>query len=100
MYDNQQPTINDLGAVVVDTMNLNGGEYELTITGTHDGRERSVVVPFTVDNTPDFEIQTMDPWIVLPGGVPGSFQRHIFIEPVNGFGADVSLSARASFLKG
>ncbi|MFZ8907240.1 MAG: hypothetical protein ACO2Y2_07890, partial [Poseidonia sp.] len=93
MYDNQQLTINDLGAVVVDTMNLSSGEYELTITGTHDGRERSVVVPFTVDNTPDFEIQTMDPWIVLPGGVPWVVPTPIFIEPVNGFGADVSLSA-------
>ena len=93
MYDNQQLTINDLGAVVVDTMNLSSGEYELTITGTHDGRDRSVVVPFTVDNTPDFEIQTMDPWIVLPGGVPWVVPTPIFIEPVNGFGADVSLSA-------
>ena len=93
MYDNQQLTIDDLGAVVVDTMNLSSGEYELTITGTHDGRERSVVVPFTVDNTPDFEIQTMDPWIVLPGGVPWVVPTPIFIEPVNGFGADVSLSA-------
>ena len=68
-YDNQQLTIDELGAVVVDTTNLTSGEYELTITGTHDGRDRSVCVPFTVDNTPDFEIQTMDPWIVLPGGV-------------------------------
>ena len=92
-YDNQQLTINDLGAVVVDTMNLTSGEYILTITGTQDGRERSVTVPFTVDNTPDFEIQTMDPWIVLPGGVPWVVPTPIFIEPVNGFGADVSLSA-------
>ena len=93
MYDNQQLTIDDLGAVVVDTMNLSSGDYELTITGTHDGRDRSVSVPFTVDNTPDFEIQTMDPWIVLPGGVPWVVPTPIFIEPVNGFGADVSLSA-------
>ena len=92
MYDNQQLTIDDLGAVVVDTMNLSSGDYELTITGTHDGRDRSVTVPFTVDNTPDFEIQTMDPWIVLPGGVPWVVPTPIFIEPVNGFGADVSLS--------
>ena len=91
-YDNQQLTIDDLGAVVVDTTNLTSGEYELTITGTHDGRDRSVTVPFTVDNTPDFEIQTMDPWIVLPGGVPWVVPTPIFIEPVNGFGADVSLS--------
>ena len=92
MYDNQQLTIDDLGAVVVDTMNLTSGEYELTITGTYDGRDRSVTVPFTVDNTPDFEIQTMDPWIVLPGGVPWVVPTPIFIEPLNGFGADVSLS--------
>ena len=91
-YDNQQLTIDDLGAVVVDTTNLTSGEYELIITGTHDGRDRSVTVPFTVDNTPDFEIQTMDPWIVLPGGVPWVVPTPIFIEPVNGFGADVSLS--------
>ena len=93
MYDNQQLTIDDLGAVVVDTTNLSSGDYELTITGTHEGRDRSVSVPFTVDNTPDFEIQTMDPWIVLPGGVPWVVPTPIFIEPVNGFGADVSLSA-------
>ena len=93
MYDNQQLTINETGAVVVDTMNLTSGDYELTITGTQDGRDRSVVVTFTVDNTPDFEIQTMDPWIVLPGGVPWVVPTPIFIEPVNGFGADVSLSA-------
>jgi len=93
IYDNQQLTLDDLGAVVVDTMNLSSGDYELTITGTNDGRERSVTVPFTVDNTPDFEIQTMDPWIVLPGGVPWVVPTPIFIEPVNGFGADVSLSA-------
>ncbi|DAC15033.1 MAG TPA: hypothetical protein D7I06_07715 [Candidatus Poseidoniales archaeon] len=93
MYDNQQLTINDLGAVIIDTMNLSSGDYVLTITGEQDGRERSVTVPFTVDNTPDFEIQTMDPWIVLPGGVPWVVPTPIFIEPVNGFGADVSLSA-------
>ena len=93
MYDNQQLTINETGAVVVDTMNLTSGDYELTITGNQDGRDRSVVVTFTVDNTPDFEIQTMDPWIVLPGGVPWVVPTPIFIEPVNGFGADVSLSA-------
>ncbi len=93
MYDNQQLTINDLGAVIVDTMNLSSGDYVLTITGEQDGRERSVTVPFTVDNTPDFELQTMDPWIVLPGGVPWVVPTPIFIEPVNGFGADVSLSA-------
>ena len=92
MYDNQQLTIDDLGAVIVDTTNLSSGDYELTITGSHDGRDRSVTVPFTVDNTPDFEIQTMDPWIVLPGGVPWVVPTPIFIEPVNGFGADVSLS--------
>ena len=93
MYDNQQLAIDDLGAVVVDTMNLSSGEYELTITGTSGGNDRSVTVPFTVDNDPDFEIVTMDPWIVLPGGVPWVVPTPIFVEPVNGFGADVTLSA-------
>ena len=93
MYDNQQLTIDDLGAVVVDTMNLSSGEYELIITGTSGGNDRSVTVPFTVDNDPDFEIVTMDPWIVLPGGVPWVVPTPIFVEPVNGFGADVTLSA-------
>ena len=92
MYDNQQLTIDDLGAVVVDTMNLSSGEYELTITGTSGGNDRSVTVPFT-NNDPDFEIVTMDPWIVLPGGVPWVVPTPIFVEPVNGFGADVTLSA-------
>ena len=93
MYSNQQLTIDDLGAVVVDTMNLSSGEYELTITGSNGGRDRSITVPFTVDNDPDFEVLTMDPWIVLPGGVPWVVPTPIFIEPVNGFGADVTLSA-------
>ncbi len=93
MYNYQQLTIDDLGAVVVDTMNLSSGEYELTITGTSGGNDRSVVVPFTVDNDPDFEIVTMDPWISLPGGVPWVVPTPIFVEPVNGFGADVTLSA-------
>ena len=64
----------------------------MTIIGTSGGNERSVVVPFTVDNDPDFEIVTMDPWIVLPGGVPWVVPTPIFVEPVNGFGADVTLS--------
>ena len=93
MYNNQQLTIDDLGAVVVDTMNLSSGEYELTITGSSGGIDRSITVPFTVDNDPDFEVLTMDPWIVLPGGVPWVVPTPIFIEPVNGFGADVTLSA-------
>ena len=88
-----QLTIDDVGAVVVDTMNLSSGEYILTITGSSDGgAERSVTVPFTVDNDPDFEIVTMDPWIVLPQGVPWVIPTPIFLEPVNGFGADVSVS--------
>ena len=45
MYDNQQLTINDLGAVIIDTMNLSSGDYVLTITGEQDGRERSVQYP-------------------------------------------------------
>ena len=84
-------SIDELGAVVVDTMNLSNGEYELTITGTHNKMDRSVVVPFTVDNNPDFEILTLDPWIVLPGGVEWIVPTPIFIEPVNGFGADVTV---------
>jgi hypothetical protein len=88
-----QLTIDDVGAVVVDTMDLSSGEYILTITGSSDGgAERSVTVPFTVDNDPDFEIVTMDPWIVLPQGVPWVIPTPIFLEPVNGFGADVSVS--------
>ena len=87
----QMLSIDELGAVVVDTMNLSSGEYELTITGTHNNMDRSVVVPFTVDNDPDFEILTLDPWIVLPGGVEWIVPTPIFIEPVNGFGADVTV---------
>ena len=93
LYDQTNLAVNELGAVIVDTMNLSSGDYELTVTGTHDGRDRSFTVTFTVDNTPDFEIHTMDPWIVLPGGVPWVVPTPIFIEPVNGFGADVTLSA-------
>ncbi|DAC57376.1 MAG TPA: hypothetical protein D7I03_07535, partial [Candidatus Poseidoniales archaeon] len=88
---NQMLNIDELGAVVVDTMNLSSGEYELTITGTNNGMDRSVTVPFTVDNDPDFEILTLDPWIVLPGGVEWVVPTPIFIEPVNGFGADVTV---------
>jgi len=93
VYDQTSLTVNELGAVIVDTMNLSSGDYELTVTGTQDGRDRSFTVTFTVDNSPDFEIHTMDPWIVLPGGVPWVVPTPIFIEPVNGFGADVTLSA-------
>ena len=84
-------SIDELGAVVVDTMNLSSGDYELTVTGTHNSMMRSVIVPFTVDNDPDFEIVTLDPWIVLPGGVEWIVPTPIFIEPVNGFGADVTV---------
>ena len=87
----QMLSIDELGVVVVDTMNLSSGEYELTITGTYNNMERPVVVPFTVDNDPDFEILTLDPWIVLPGGVEWVVPTPIFIEPVNGFGADVTV---------
>ena len=87
----QMLSIDELGAVVVDTMNLSSGEYELTITGTYNNMDRSVIVPFTVDNDPDFEILTLDPWIVLPGGVEWIVPTPIFIEPVNGFGADVTV---------
>ena len=84
-------SIDELGAVVVDTMNLSSGDYQLTITGTYNNMDRSVIVPFTVDNDPDFEILTLDPWIVLPGGVEWVVPTPIFIEPVNGFGADVTV---------
>ena len=93
MYDNQVLTIDDVGAVIVDTMNLSSGEYDLTIKGTSNELERSVTVKFTVDNDPDFEIITLDPWIVLPQGVEWIVPTPIFIEPVNGFGADVSITA-------
>ena len=52
-----------------------------------------MTVKFTVDNDPDFEIITLDPWIVLPQGVEWIVPTPIFIEPVNGFGADVSITA-------
>ena len=92
MYDNQQLSIDELGAVVVDTMNMSSGDYVLSIMGTHDGFERSVDVAFTVDNDPDFEIIAFDPWLVVPGGVPWELPTPIFIEPLNGFGADVAVS--------
>ena len=92
MYDNQQLSIDELGAVVVDTMNMSSGDYVLSIRGTHEGFERSVDVAFTVDNDPDFDIIAFDPWLVVPGGVPWELPTPIFIEPLNGFGADVAVS--------
>ena len=91
MYDSIQLSVDQLGAVIVDTMNLSSGEYSLTITGESSGMERSIAVPFTVDNDPDFEIVTLDPWIVIPQGVEWVVPTPIFIEPVNGFGADVTI---------
>jgi hypothetical protein len=91
MYDNQQLSIDELGAVVVDTMNMSSGDYVLSIMGTHEGFERTVDVTFTVDNDPDFEIIAFDPWLVVPGGVPWELPTPIFIEPLNGFGADVTV---------
>jgi hypothetical protein len=91
MYDNQQLSIDELGAVVVDTMNMSSGDYVLSIMGTHEGFERTVDVAFTVDNDPDFEIIAFDPWLVVPGGVPWVLPTPIFIEPLNGFGADVTV---------
>ena len=93
MFDVYQLAIDDAGTVVVDTMNLSSGEYVLTVTGSSNGgAERSITIPFTVDNDPDFEILSLDPWIVLPQGVEWVVPTPIFIEPVNGFGADVSVS--------
>jgi hypothetical protein len=93
MFDVYQLTIDDAGTVVVDTMNLSSGEYVLTVTGSSNGgAERSITIPFTIDNDPDFEILSLDPWIVLPQGVEWVVPTPIFIEPVNGFGADVSVS--------
>ena len=91
IYDSMQLSVDQLGAVIVDTMNLSSGEYSLTITGESSGMERSITVPFTVDNDPDFEIVTLDPWIVIPQGVEWVVPTPIFIEPVNGFGADVTI---------
>ena len=91
MYDNQQLSIDELGAVVVDTMNMSSGDYVLSIMGTHEGFERTVDVTFTVDNDPDFEIIAFDPWLVVPGGVPWVLPTPIFIEPLNGFGAEVTV---------
>ena len=93
MFDEYQLTIDGAGTVIVDTMNLTSGEYLLTVTGSSSaGAERSITIPFTVDNDPDFEILTFDPWIVLPQGAEWVVPTPIFIEPVNGFGADVSVS--------
>ena len=93
MFDAYQLTIDTAGTVVVDTMNLSSGEYVLTVTGSSNGgTERSITIPFTVDNDPDFEILSFDPLIVLPQGVEWVVPTPIFIEPVNGFGADVSVS--------
>jgi hypothetical protein len=92
MYDSMQLSVDELGAVIVDTMNLSSGEYSLTITGESSGMERLISVPFTVDNNPDFDIVTLDPWIVIPQGVEWIVPTPIFIEPVNGFsGADVTI---------
>ena len=91
-YDNQQLSIGELGAVVVDTVNLPSGEYDLVITGEHQGNERMVTVSFTVDNNPDFEILTLDPWIVIPSGVQSIVPTPIFIQPINGFGAEVNIA--------
>ena len=91
MFDSIQLSVDELGAVIVDTMNLSSGDYILTITGTSNGMDRSITVPFTVDNDPDFEIVTLDPWIVIPQGVEWIVPTPIFIEPVNGFGADVTV---------
>lgn len=93
MFDAYQLTIDEAGTVIVDTMNLSSGVYVLTVTGSSSGgAERSITIPFTVDNDPDFEIMSFDPWIVLPQGVEWVVPTPIFIEPVNGFGADVSVS--------
>ena len=93
MFDAYQLTIDEAGTVVVDTMNLSSGVYVLTVTGSSNGgAERSITISFTVDNDPDFEILSFDPWIVLPQGVEWVVPTPIFIEPVNGFGADVSVS--------
>jgi hypothetical protein len=93
MFDDYQLTIEGAGTVIVDTMNLTSGEYLLTVTGSSSGgAERSITIPFTVYNDPDFEILTFDPWIVLPQGAEWIVPTPIFIEPVNGFGADVSVS--------
>ena len=91
-FDSQQLSVDELGAVIVDTMSMESGNYVLTITGTSNGMDRSITVPFTVDNNPDFEIVTLDPWIVIPQGVEWVVPTPIFIEPVNGFsGADVTV---------
>ena len=93
LFDAYQLTIDDAGTVIVDTMNLSSGAYMLTVTGSSNGgAERSITIPFTVDNDPDFEILSLDPWIVLPQGVEWVVPTPVFIEPVNGFGADVSVS--------
>ena len=91
-FNSTQLSVDELGAVIVDTMNMESGDYVLTITGTSNGMDRSITVPFTVDNNPDFDIVTLDPWIVIPQGIEWVVPTPIFIEPVNGFsGADVTI---------
>ena len=92
MFDSSTLSVDELGAVIVDTMNLTSGDYELTIVGESDEFSHSISVKFTVDNDPDFEILTLDPWIVIPQGVKWNVPTPVFIEPVNGFGADVKIS--------
>ncbi len=91
-YESPALSVGETGGVIVDTASMDSGNYVLRITASDSTFTHSVDVAFEVDNSPDFSIWTFDPWIVLPTGVPWTVPTPVFVEPVNGFGADVTLS--------
>ena len=91
-YESPSLSVGETGGVIVDTATMDSGDYVLRITASDSTFTHSVDVAFEVDNSPDFSIWTFDPWIVLPTGVPWTVPTPVFVEPVNGFGADVTLS--------
>ncbi len=91
-YESPSLSVGETGGVIVDTATMDSGDYVLRITASDSPFTHSVDVAFEVDNSPDFSIWTFDPWIVLPTGVPWTVPTPVFVEPVNGFGADVTLS--------
>jgi len=91
-YESPSLSVGETGGVIVDTASMDSGDYVLRITASDSTFTHSVDVAFEVDNSPDFSIWTFDPWIVLPTGVPWTVPTPVFVEPVNGFGADVTLS--------
>ena len=91
-YESPSLSVGETGGVIVDTASMDSGDYVLRITASDSTFTHSVDVAFEVDNSPDFSIWTFDPWIVLSTGVPWTVPTPVFVEPVNGFGADVTLS--------